>query len=69
MESVFTNVDIDALQGRENSGSDRWRLMKMSGGRWRGRVSHLEDPLHIHGGDEAFALLIKLVEALLVSDG
>lgn len=60
VEGVLVDVDVDAL---------RQRVVKTAEERRRGHDgnnTHFQHLLHVHGGDESFAVFVKLVEALLV---
>lgn len=71
MERIFINVDIDALQRRKTrAGINKiwWRQV------WgderqtekERKTTYFQNLLDVDGGDESFALFVKLMEALLV---
>lgn len=65
MQRVLINMDVYVLRRRRDDWSTAAselfgrQIVKMA-------VTHIQDSLDVHSGDEAFSLLVKLMEALLV---
>lgn len=68
MQRVFINLDVDALQrntraviNNQSVNTDRDRQAE------RQLMTHIQDLLNVHSGDESFPVFVELVETLLVS--
>lgn len=65
MQRVLVDVDVDVLRRRGGDWSAEASDLT-SRQTVRVAMTHVQDSLDVHSGNEAFPLLVKLVETLLV---